>query len=180
MTKNQLALKAYLETVTTGSTSKQAAAIHGVDRRIISYLYGISSICSEEEFTLVKDAIANDDFIHTTTGETTKSLECLLRILRTGARPTTSSANTPMILYLLRSGNYTKIGVAKSISNRIKMLQTGNPDIITLVYERKCANEQDARAIETLLHNKYKNKQVRAEWFLLSEEDIIQIINIVK
>ncbi len=55
-----------------------------------------------------------------------------------------------------------------------------SPSELSLLYLLIRALPNYARALETLLHNKYKNKQVRAEWFLLSEEDIIQIINIVK
>jgi len=79
-------------------------------------------------------------------------------------------------VYLLQSGrNKYKIGTTKTINNRIATLQTGNPEKLVLVHH--FASNEAARH-EKLLHEKYKEKLVRNEWFELSTEEVQEFCNI--
>ena len=67
--------------------------------------------------------------------------------------------------------NKYKIGSTKckSINKRLKQLQTGNsnPLFIESYYE----TDRPFR-LETMLHNKFKDKNVIGEWFEMNGEDI--------
>jgi hypothetical protein len=80
-------------------------------------------------------------------------------------------------IYILYSCGYYKIGITTNIDKRILELQTGNPFLIQLVFF-KIVN--DASALESELHKKYKNKNVSGEWFYLDNNDIQYIITAVK
>lgn len=71
-----------------------------------------------------------------------------------------------------------KIGVTRDLkSNRIKKLQTGNPNELHIVYIYKC--DYPFR-LETILHNHYSNFNVMNEWFALSPEQVFDFKNICK
>jgi hypothetical protein len=78
-------------------------------------------------------------------------------------------------VYLLQtseSGTY-KIGISKNPEKRVKELQTGNPEIITI--KEKFLTEYYFN-IETSLHGYYAPDHKRGEWFnlgLLQEMDFI-------
>lgn len=68
------------------------------------------------------------------------------------------------------SQNTYKIGVTRNlVQNRIKKLQTGNSSELHIVYT--IPTDFPFR-LETLLHNKFKDKQVYGEWFSLTDEDV--------
>ena len=72
-------------------------------------------------------------------------------------------------VYLIRGNNGKyKIGISKCPRNRIKQNQTGNPDRLKIieVYE-----SENARKIETALHNQYAYTKNVGEWFDLSVSD---------
>lgn len=67
-----------------------------------------------------------------------------------------------------------KIGVTRKNDNkRIKILQTGNPTELRILYIYEC--EYPFR-LETMLHNKYKNNNVMNEWFALKDKEVIEFI----
>lgn len=68
---------------------------------------------------------------------------------------------------------YTKIGITKDLTRRIKSLQTSSPTGIHVVYSIQTTH---ARQIEKHLHKKYSRKNTNLEWFKLSREDIVEII----
>jgi hypothetical protein len=68
-----------------------------------------------------------------------------------------------------KSNNYYKIGRSIKPEHREKTLQAQEPDIILI--EKWIAPAE----IERLLHQKYKPKRKRGEWFELVEDDIEEI-----
>ena len=73
------------------------------------------------------------------------------------------------------SQNTYKIGVTRNlVQNRIKKLQTGNSSKLHTIYT--ISTDYPFR-LETLLHNKFKNKRVYGEWFSLSDEDVKEFKN---
>ena len=55
------------------------------------------------------------------------------------------------------------------VYNRIKKLQTGNSSELHIVKEIE--TEYPFR-LESLLHNRFRNKKVYGEWFSLSDNDV--------
>jgi hypothetical protein len=78
-------------------------------------------------------------------------------------------------VYLIRGNdsNY-KIGIAKNPKQRLKQLQTGNSDKLTLV---ETYQSEHASKIERALHNWYGFARNEGEWFDLSitvESDFVR------
>jgi len=72
-------------------------------------------------------------------------------------------------LYLLKCGNYHKIGIAENVVKRIRQLQTGNPQEITLVASY---SSKDAELHEAILHRLLRGSRAVGEWFKFSEKEI--------
>ena len=70
-------------------------------------------------------------------------------------------------IYLIMNTNFEyKIGMTKkSVSDRVKQLQTGNSGELK---------------IETSLHNFFSYKRIRGEWFNLNEEEILNFEKTVR
>ena len=72
-------------------------------------------------------------------------------------------------IYLLQNDNgFYKIGVSKNPAKRVKQLQTGSADKISLItfYE-----SNNAFAIERALKNRYSIYRINGEWFNLPLEE---------
>lgn len=82
-------------------------------------------------------------------------------------------------IYLLKSyeNGYYKIGLSKNPFNRIKQLQTGNPEKIELIASYKSVNYLK---VETALHNYFSHSKTINEWFNLSLEDELKFIDLCK
>lgn len=80
--------------------------------------------------------------------------------------------NMNYCVYFVTDGQYIKIGVAASLPNRIKQLQTGNPRRIKAIYVIKADTQRDSLRIENELHKAFKNNHILGEWFELEERDI--------
>ena len=84
------------------------------------------------------------------------------------------------IIYLIESirdyDTTYKIGYtrSKNAKNRIKALQTGNDGNLKIVHEFQTKH---GIIIEKSLHNFYKHKNIKNEWFNLDIEDITNFIN---
>lgn len=75
------------------------------------------------------------------------------------------------IVYLLKSGEYYKIGKTKNLPSRLDSLAVGVrvPFDIQLIHNFK-SNDYNNAEIE--LHKKFESKRADGEWFTLSPEDI--------
>ena len=74
-----------------------------------------------------------------------------------------------LMVYILRCNNYYKIGHTKvGISRRIDYLQMGNPYPIELVL---AVLTDKAKVLEIALHEHFKFRHVRGEWFELNLKD---------
>jgi predicted GIY-YIG superfamily endonuclease len=81
-------------------------------------------------------------------------------------------------VYLIRGndGKY-KIGIAKHPIQRIKQLQTGNSEQLKLI---EIYQSENARKIESALHNRYSYVKNIGEWFDLSVTEEVNFIQICK
>lgn len=73
-------------------------------------------------------------------------------------------------VYLLKipEKSIYKIGVSKDVEKRIKQLQTGNYEQITLVHKFK---SNYPYKIESILHGMYKFKRIEGEWYDMSAKE---------
>lgn len=82
-------------------------------------------------------------------------------------------------IYLLECTNedntFYKIGFTKNsdIKKRISSLQTGSKDTIRELYKFESLH---GRKIETTLHNLYKHKNIKNEWFSLDIKDVANFL----
>lgn len=76
-------------------------------------------------------------------------------------------------VYLIKStAGYYKIGSSRSVQNRVRQLQCGNPEPLMLLHQFPSA---DAQQDEFSLHAKFAERRVRNEWFALTAADIESI-----
>lgn len=74
--------------------------------------------------------------------------------------------------YFLTDGEYIKIGVAASLPNRIRQLQTANARRIRALYIIPSENQREALRIEKTLHKYFQGKKLMGEWFNISINEI--------
>jgi predicted GIY-YIG superfamily endonuclease len=76
-------------------------------------------------------------------------------------------------VYLMKdtSNGYYKIGISSKPEYREKTLQSEKPTI-DLIETKSYPSREMARAIELALHNLFKEKRLRGEWFSLDDTDV--------
>lgn len=80
-------------------------------------------------------------------------------------------------IYLIRSGEYFKIGIANDPASRLAQLQTGNPQELEIY---SCFSFDDASSVERALHQAFKNSRHFLEWFKLSTDEVYRFDDICK
>ncbi|MFA7102583.1 MAG: GIY-YIG nuclease family protein [Bacteroidales bacterium] len=85
--------------------------------------------------------------------------------------------NEPCFLYLMEdlTNNLNKIGISNKPQFREKTLQSEKPQIV-IVATKQYPSRKIALSFEKALHELYKEKRVRGEWFNLSDNERIEII----
>jgi len=77
------------------------------------------------------------------------------------------------VYFIEQAGSeYTKIGVSESPEARLRELQGGNPDLLTLRYVIKVGTQEQAASLERLLHKLFGKFRIRGEWFDVSAKDM--------
>lgn len=71
---------------------------------------------------------------------------------------------------------YYKIGISHDVQRRLDGYNTATPLTIELDY---FVEHSEYRTVEKALHRMFENQRVKGEWFLLSDEDIERIGNIL-
>ena len=74
-------------------------------------------------------------------------------------------------VYLIKMGEYHKIGISKNPKQRIKAFSTMPQEVEVILTEKV----NDYARIEEELHEKYKAKRVRGEWFELDDLEVKEI-----
>ena len=68
-------------------------------------------------------------------------------------------------VYFIQVDNSIKIGVAKSIRNRMKSIQTHNPGKVKFIQAIECPTRKLALALENRIHYWQRKHRIRGEWF---------------
>lgn len=79
------------------------------------------------------------------------------------------------MVYLMKASDRYKIGFTTNMGWRFRKVVGLCPYPLELIWILKT---QDFRDIEKGLHNIFKSKRVHYEWFLLSQNDVDQILKI--
>jgi len=75
----------------------------------------------------------------------------------------------PGYIYVVRSGEYYKVGRTSNLEQRMKTFRTTLPAGTELVFTIKVS---DTRSAETEIHTSLNESRINGEWFNLSESDI--------
>ena len=73
------------------------------------------------------------------------------------------------LVYLLKSGEFYKIGRATDLERRVKQVSTAMPETIDLLHSIKT---DDPSGIENYWHRRFKDKRANGEWFKLDAQDV--------
>jgi hypothetical protein len=63
-----------------------------------------------------------------------------------------------------------KIGISEDCQKRLRELQTGNPNLLTLYWVSDNLTKENAYVIEQLFHKKNNFRRIKNEWFDLDLE----------
>ena len=82
-------------------------------------------------------------------------------------------------LYLITtSNNETKIGISNDVERRFKALQSANPQKLILSTTIAYETEEQSRNVERALHKHFADKNIHYEWFDVSVDEILSIIDL--
>ena len=84
-----------------------------------------------------------------------------------------------MNIYVIETKDkaYLKVGVAGCVASRLKQLQTGNPQELSVVSTYEYETSEQAFKMEKIIHKKLKSKRITGEWFTnVLPSDIERII----
>lgn len=83
-------------------------------------------------------------------------------------------------LYVLKAGDYFKVGITQNLSKRIKQIQTGCPLKISRVYYYVLDTKQEALELEKEIHTFLSKISTSGEWFLMQDGFFYDIESFVK
>lgn len=86
-----------------------------------------------------------------------------------------SEKSTSRYLYVIKSPSGFKVGISYNPNDRLKQLQVGNGDKLSLVYQLDVGPK--AVDLERFVHFKLKNHSTNGEWFNCSLSTIKRVIN---
>ena len=136
---------------------------------------------------LFKDGIAGDNFRpkETLQKEICQLFKEFIQVLLSEGLYTENnnikSTEKSCSVYLMKdlvNGSY-KIGISNSPKYRERTLQSEKPEI-ELVHSKQFHKRNIAEIFEKVLHEFFKNKRIRGEWFQLTDEDISDLKTILK
>lgn len=72
-----------------------------------------------------------------------------------------------MNIYVIQTEDekYLKVGVASDCDSRLKQLQTGNPQKLSIISTYGYESNEQAFQMEKIIHKKLKGKRMSGEWF---------------
>ena len=142
-----------------------------IDRRMITYMTKIFETISNKCFDAMLLKMINNESIIFKDGINTKSIDTISRnVSALSIVDDYTCVDDVTFVYALRSGDYIKIGVAKTVDQRVKTLQTGNPIKIEIEHLKK-TNNVFAYIDEKRLHKKFKKYHIMNEWYKIDKDN---------
>lgn len=85
--------------------------------------------------------------------------------------------NSMGYVYVIKCDKYYKIGRAFNVYNRLTVIKVSSPFQTDLILAGKVKDNID---IEKKLHNLFKDKHHKGEWYLLNKKDLYKIKDILE
>lgn len=180
---NNKVLKVYLDN--RGAKFVKLAEEFSVPKGLLSNLKLIEKLSEDCAFSILVNCVENGKGVHLSNG-TVSSNFCHIKnsvklgscIVECGSAPKGKTPRSDSCLYLLKAGDYHKIGVTldSSAKNRVKQIQTGNPHKIEVVAVSK--RRGDAYEIEQKLFSMFANSRMSGEWFELNRYQIMRTLSL--
>jgi hypothetical protein len=93
------------------------------------------------------------------------------RLARTERSPRSQRASRPGVIYLAKGDGSYKIGRSSSIASREHELTTKLPFSVQIVHTIRA---KDNVTVERFWHERFARRNVRGEWFSLSESEVAE------
>jgi hypothetical protein len=100
----------------------------------------------------------------------------IARAVLEGTPPSQGKATGVYIFSIWEMPGYYKIGVSKDVQRRLADYNTAMPFTVVLEYWVEYSNY---RFVEKLLHKRFRNRRIKGEWFMLSDDEVTQTKHIL-
>jgi hypothetical protein len=77
-------------------------------------------------------------------------------------------------VYLVQFGEFVKVGITNDPASRLKVLQTGLPDEISMPFYEILPTREHAVAIERRMHQALAPRRTRGEWFRVGLDEAME------
>lgn len=74
-----------------------------------------------------------------------------------------------MYIYVIGTKEKQKIGYSGDVDQRLRSLQTGNPDTLQIHHSIEIPEDR-ARLVESKIHQEYGHLRLKGEWFSMKPE----------
>lgn len=82
-------------------------------------------------------------------------------------------------IYAISNGTNIKIGYSKNPIKRLKQLQTGCVDKLSIIHKIE-VDDKKVKIVETLIHKKLSSYKISGEWYNISNKEAIDELNIAE
>lgn len=85
------------------------------------------------------------------------------------------ASNQVFIYCIGNQDSKQKIGFSHDVQQRLKTLQTANGEKLSIHYQFPVPSKY-ARKVEAYIHNQYRHKKLVGEWFQMSKEEAVLLL----